>query len=324
MSVTLVVAIATGIGIAAVVVLLATMFPLGASSEIEARLAALTGTGKSSNKTNTTRLDTSLITRDSEKISSPIDRLVSQYMNLRLLFEQAGVTWSVPNFLAIVVLLGAVGFSLPMLAGLNVGLAPVLAGLMALLPVSWLLMRRKRRLHKFASQLPQALELIARALRAGHSLAAGFNLVAQEMSKPIGVEFARIYEEQNLGKPLDEALEATTCRVPNLDLKFFATAVVLQRKTGGDLAEILDKIGHLVRERFQIWGQVQALTGEGRLSGIVLLVLPLVLFIAVYRLNPDYVNLLFTEEMGRKMLAAGIVMQVLGALVIRKIVNIRV
>ncbi len=324
MSVTLVVTIATGIGIAAVVFLLATMFPLGASSEVEARLAALTGAGKSTNKTNATRLVTSLITRDSEKISSPIDRAVSQYMNLRLLFEQAGVTWSVPNFLATVVLLGAVGFSLPMLAGLNVGLAPVLAGLLALLPVCWLLMRRKRRLHKFASQLPQALELIARALRAGHSLAAGFNLVAQEMSKPIGVEFARIYEEQNLGKPLDEALEATTCRVPNLDLKFFATAVVLQRKTGGDLAEILDKIGHLVRERFQIWGQVQALTGEGRLSGIVLLVLPLVLFIAVYRLNPDYVNLLFTDEMGRKMLATGIVMQILGALVIRKIVNIRV
>ena len=115
-----------------------------------------------------------------------------------------------------------------------------------------------------------------------------------------------------------------TERVPNLDLKFFVTAVILQRQTGGDLAEILDKIGRLVRERFKIWGQVQALTGEGRLSGIVLLALPPLLFVAVYRMNPDYLMLLFTDELGKKMLIGGIVMQLLGALVIRKIVNIRV
>ena len=124
---------------------------------------------------------------------------------------------------------------------------------------------------KFAAQLPEALELIARALRAGHSLAAGINLVATEMSAPIAVEFGRTFEEQNLGIPMEEALESLTKRVPNLDLKFFSTAIILQRQTGGDLAEILDKIGHLIRERFKIWGQVQALTGEGRLSGIVLL-----------------------------------------------------
>ena len=188
----------------------------------------------------------------------------------------------------------------------------------------WLLLKRKRRLKKFASQLPQALELIARALRAGHSLAAGFSLVAQEMSEPIGGEFSRTFEEQNLGKPLEEALEDLTKRVPNLDLKFFATAIILQRQTGGDLAEILDKIGHLIRERFQIWGQVQALTGEGRLSGIVLLALPPALFAVVYRMNPDYLMLLFTDDLGKKMLVGGIVSQLLGALMIRKIVNIRV
>ena len=115
-----------------------------------------------------------------------------------------------------------------------------------------------------------------------------------------------------------------TDRVPNLDLRFFATAVILQRQTGGDLAEILDKIGPLIRERFQIWGQVQALTGEGRLSGIVLMALPVVLFVAVYRLNPDYVMVLFSDPMGKKMLAVAVLLQVLGALVIRKIVNIKV
>jgi tight adherence protein B len=115
-----------------------------------------------------------------------------------------------------------------------------------------------------------------------------------------------------------------TKRIPNLDLKFFATAIVLQRQTGGDLAEILDKIGHLIRERFQIWGQVQALTGEGRLSGIVLLALPPALFAVVYRMNPDYLMLLFTDDLGKKMLVGGIVSQLFGALMIRKIVNIRV
>jgi tight adherence protein B len=150
------------------------------------------------------------------------------------------------------------------------------------------------------------------------------NLVATETSAPIAVEFSRTFEEQNLGIPLEEALESLTKRVPNLDLKFFSTAIILQRQTGGDLAEILDKIGHLIRERFQIWGQVQALTGEGRLSGIVLLALPPALFAVVYRMNPDYLMLLFTDELGKKMLVAGVVMQLLGALAIRKIVNIRV
>jgi tight adherence protein B len=165
---------------------------------------------------------------------------------------------------------------------------------------------------------------MGRALRAGHSLAAGFDLVQKEMGAPICVEFGRVFEEQNLGIAMEDALESLTERVPNLDLKFFSTAVVLQRTTGGDLAEILDKIGHLVRERFKIYGQVQALTGEGRLSGIVLLALPPVLFLVVYRLNPDYIMMLFNDPMGTKMLAGAVIMQVLGALVIRKIINIKV
>ena len=245
-------------------------------------------------------------------------------MNLRLLFEQANVSLAVPTFPHDCGGLAAVGLILPTVAGFSVALGPVMAVFLAILPMVWLLFRRKRRLKKFAAQLPEALELIARALRAGHSLAAGFNLVAQEMSDPIGGEFSRTFEEQNLGKPLEEALEDLTKRVPNLDLKFFATAIILQRQTGGDLAEILDKIGYLVRERFKIWGQVQALTGEGRLSGIVLLALPPALFAVVYRMNPDYLMLLFTDDLGKKMLVGGIVSQLFGALLIRKIVNIRV
>ncbi len=172
--------------------------------------------------------------------------------------------------------------------------------------------------------MPEALELISRALRAGHSLASGINLVAEEMADPIRKEFQRCYESQNLGVPLEEALEDMSDRVPNLDLRFFVTAVILQRQTGGDLAEILDKIGSLIRERFKIWGQIQALTGEGRLSGIVLLALPPALFLVMYYLNPDYCMVLFTDPMGHKMLAGAVVMQIVGALVIKKIINIKV
>jgi tight adherence protein B len=168
------------------------------------------------------------------------------------------------------------------------------------------------------------MEMIARTLRSGQGLGFGISLVATEMGQPISGEFSRVFEEQNLGIPMEQSLNELAERIPNLDLKFFVTAVILQRQTGGDLAEILDKIGSLIRDRFRIWGQVQALTGEGRLSGVVLLVLPLVLFLAVYQLNPDYIKVLFTDPMGTKMLAIAVVMQVIGALVIRKIVNIRV
>ena len=183
---------------------------------------------------------------------------------------------------------------------------------------------RRRRLRKFSEQLPETLELISRALKAGHSLPAGIQLVAEQMAAPIGPEFARCYEEQNLGIPLEEALEEMTNRVPNVDLRFFATAVVLQRTTGGDLSEILNKIGRLIRERFQIFGQIQALTGEGRLSGIVLLGLPPVLFITMLKLNYDYIMMLFEDPLGQQMLVGAIIMQLIGAYVIKKIIDIKV
>ncbi len=176
----------------------------------------------------------------------------------------------------------------------------------------------------FSTQLPDALEMVARILRAGQSLSFGFNAVATEMSEPLGKEFGRVFEEQNLGVPVDESLRAMCIRVPNLDLRFFATAVILQRQTGGDLAEILDKIGELIRDRFRVLGAVQALTGEGRLSGVVLMALPLVLFVVVYRMNPEYVSMLFTDRAGKKMLAIAVFMQILGAFVIKKIVDIKV
>ena len=251
-------------------------------------------------------------------------QLLNRFGDFPKFLEQADTRLTASKFLLLTAILGGAGFVVPLALRMSYALAPAIGFTAATLPFAFVYLKRKGRISKFGKQLPEALELVSRALRAGHSLGAAFNLVATECSDPIRKEFARCYDEQNLGKPLEEALETMTERVPNVDLRFFATAVILQRQTGGDLAEILDKIGYLIRERFKIWGQVQALTGEGRLSGIVLLALPPVLFVVMYRLNPQYCMVLFTDDLGQKMLTVAIVMQLIGAVVIRKIINIKV
>ncbi len=321
MMMSLLIPIAAFIGVAALIGGVALLLRGRTEEVMESRLAQLTNT-KSTLKD---QLGAGSV------LSSPLsgvainwaDKVVKAF-NLNRLFTQANVALTPMKFMTITGGLAAGGLIFGMVLQWHIGLCVLLAVSCAFLPLLWLKFKRARRFKQFAAQLPDALELIARALRSGHSIGAGFNLVAQEMSDPIASEFTKVFEEQNLGIPIDEALKNMVERIPNLDLKFFATAIILQRTTGGDLAEILDKIGELVRERFKIWGQVQALTGEGRLSGVVLLGLPPVLFAAVYKLNPDYLMVLFKDELGIKMLAGAVVMQLLGALVIRKIVNIKV
>jgi tight adherence protein B len=150
------------------------------------------------------------------------------------------------------------------------------------------------------------------------------HVVAEEMPSPICDEFGRVYEEQNLGIPIEDSMRNICERVPNLDLRFFVTSVAIQRQTGGDLAEILDKIGYVIRERFRILGQVKALTGEGRLSGVVLIALPFVLLAVMLWIQPAYVATLWTDPRGIKMSAFALGSQILGAIVIKKIVDIKV
>ena len=310
--------VVTIVGIVAVTV-------LGKSStELEDRLDVLTANGSGSAKKGALKENISLLAQSMDDRPSFAEILFAHFGDLRKLLEQAGVSISSSQFLLITIGFAIAGGVASFYFRAPYWSVPLVALGVGVLPFLFLIFKRKRRMAKFASQLPEALELISRALRAGHSLAAGFNLVGDEMAEPIRLEFARCYEEQNFGIPLEEALQGMTVRVPNLDLRFFATAVIMQRQTGGDLAEILDKIGHLIRERFKIWGQIQALTGEGRLSGIVLLALPPILFVVMYKLNQEYVMVLFRDEMGKKMLAFAVVMQLLGALVIRKIINIKV
>ena len=244
--------------------------------------------------------------------------------NVGLFFEQADSPIQPDVFLLMsggcLVLGGGVGWA----SRAPIPLWPVFAIGFALIPLGWLWFRRRGRFKRFARQLPDAMELIARALRSGHSLNQGINVVVEEMPAPVATEFMLAYEEQNLGIPIEVALKNMMKRMPNMDLKFFATAVAIQKQAGGDLAEILDKIGHIIRERFKIMGQVMALTGEGRMSGVCLQALPIALFITLYYLNPEYVMLLFEEKLGRQMLGYAIVMQIIGAFVIKKIVAIKV
>ncbi len=291
------------------------------NSVVEDRLDMLTGAGPGK---PSLEKEKSVLAHPLDGRPGFFDALFSRFGNVGLLFEQADTSLTLAKLLLLCAVTAAGGMVLGFFLGIHLTLLPILGAVLGFLPPMWLLWRRKRRLKQFAAQLPDALEMIARGLRSGQSLGFGFHCVAEEMSDPISGEFQRAFEEQNLGIPLEETLRDLAERVPNLDLKFFVTAVVLQRQTGGDLAEILDKIGVLIRDRFRIWGQVQALTGEGRLSGTVLLALPFVLFFAVYQLNPEYLMVLFDDPMGKQMLAAAIVMQVIGALVIRKIVNIQV
>jgi tight adherence protein B len=252
-----------------------------------------------------------------------LDRLTPEFFNFTKVFEQADCNIKPSALFGISLGLAVVGAALSIWL-VNLYVLPLGALLFFMLPWVWLFAKRAGRMKAFAGQLPDAMELVARALRAGHSLAAGMHVVAEEMPAPISKEFGRVYEEQNLGIPLEEALKSMCDRVPNLDLKFFVTSVAIQRQTGGDLAEILDRIGHVIRERFKILGQVKALTAEGRLSGIVLIALPIGLFFMMLWMKPDYIELLWKDPMGQKMSIGAIVLMLLGSYAIKKIVDIKV
>lgn len=317
----LMIALIVFIGVSAIVGGLALFLQSGSSSKVEERLNVLAGVGGSGREVVKSP---SLLYQPLDTRPGLFDEFIKQFGNINLLFEQADVSLTIGRLVAFSTVLAVGGTAVGVAMQVHPGLWPVFGAFGGALPLMWLLLRRRSRLKKFGAQLPEALEMLGRALRAGQSLPFGFNMVAGEIGNPLGKEFGRVFEEQNLGISMDESLNEMARRIPNLDLRFFVTAVVLQRQTGGDLAEILDKIGYIIRERFKIWGQVQALTGEGRISGIVLLALPVVLFFVVYHLNPKYVELLFTDPLGKKMLGGAIFLQVLGALVIRKIINIKV
>ena len=308
------------VAVAAIVGALAFMFRGNAGSTSE-RLDILVGKRRKEDPANQDILRKKAFDADKKSLLAAI---TPNLPSLDKFFEQAECHIRPSTLVGIGLGLAGLGATLSTMAHVPIFLAPLAGIILFSIPWIWLWNKRRSRLKAFAAQLPDALELVARALRAGHSLAAGMHVVAEEMPAPIANEFGRVYEEQNLGIPLDDSMNSLCNRVPNLDLRFFVTSVAIQRTTGGDLAKILDKIGYVIRERYRILGQVKALTAEGRLSGVVLIALPFALFIFMLHIKPDYVSALWTHPTGIKMSVVALIMQILGAIVIKKIVDIKV
>jgi tight adherence protein B len=244
---------------------------------------------------------------------------------LARLIEQSGMKGvTVSGLLLVAVALSAlVGICGTILLRASYAL-PLGAALGFVLPFIVLRHKRTVRMHQFEEQFPEALDLIARSLKAGHAFANGMKMAADELPDPVGPEFRKTFDEQNFGLPLKDALDNLSARMPLLDVRFFATAVLIQRDTGGNLSEILENLAHVVRERFKILRQVRVYTAHGRLTGYVLLALPFCLAIALMFINPEHMDMLFKERMGKMMLGTAAVMQFVGYMWIRQVIKIEV
>ena len=268
------------------------------------------------------------VVREHEQGPVPVvDKLLEKTAaasGLGTLIEQSGVKMTPGGFVLITVLTAAAGlFTIATISKATFA-APLAAIGGAGLPYLFLLQRRSARIRKFEEQFPEALDLMSRALRAGHAFQTSLGMVAEEMPAPVGPEFKKTFDQQNFGLPLKDALAELAGRIPLLDVRFFVTAVMIQRDTGGNLAEILDNLADVVRERFKVLRQVRVHTAHGRFTGWVLLSLPAALGVALALLNPEHMNPLFTEQLGKTMLIGAAVMQAVGYVWIRKVIKIEV
>jgi tight adherence protein B len=244
--------------------------------------------------------------------SQPIQRLI----------DRSGMNLTVGALLLMCLCAAVAGYLLVQTLS-RLPLAALVIGLVcAFLPLWFVNFMAKRRVGKFEEQFPEAIDLLARALRAGHAFTTGLSMVAEEMPEPVGTEFRLAYDRQNFGMPMAEALKSLGDRVPLLDARFFVTAVLTQREAGGNLAEVLDNLASVIRDRFKVKRQVRVITAHARITGWVLALLPPCLGVALTVLSPNHMSLLWTDPIGIKMMVVAIVLQVVGTLLIRKLVDV--
>jgi tight adherence protein B len=314
------------VGVFAVVALLAVASGAGASQRAKQALASL----DSALATESPDMRDQIVNLRKSEVFSGIPWLNRRLLKFQLtphlynLLHQADLKWTAGGLLAACGLcfivgayfaywrLGSILIALPF--GLLVGSAPI----------GFAYFKRNKRFDKFQEGLPEALDLMVNALRAGHSLIAAMGLVARECADPIGCEFKACFEEQNYGLEMKAAFDNMIVRVSVQDLKIVATAIMIQKESGGNLAEVLDKTAHVIRERFRLKRQIRTHTAQGRLTGIVLTLLPVGLGIVLYFLNPELMSLLWTTEIGRKLMWAAFGGILLGGFIINKIVNMDV
>ncbi len=314
------------LGVFGVVVLIAAASGSGATEQTRAimtRLESAIAVGKPE------MADLIVDVRKNELMSSIpwLDRYLSKLElapRIRRFLYQANVKWTVGGLS----LFCGVCFIVPaylvylrtdsVVFGLVVGLVTGMG------PVGWVYQKRKMRMSKFEEGIPEALELIVSALRVGHSLNAAMGLVSRECSDPVGGEFRVTFDEMNYGLELKSALDNLVTRVPLQDVKIVCTAILIQRESGGNLAEVLEKTSQVIRERFRLKRQVLTHTAQGRLTGLILTLLPVVLGFLLYLVNPELMSILWKKELGIKLLYAAGAMIIVGGLIIRKIVNMDV
>lgn len=249
---------------------------------------------------------------------------VTRIFNLEELLLQADIPWKSTTVILFCLGLGMTAGFYGFLQHGPLGALGAFFVMAYLLPQILLRMKKRMRLKKFEKQLPEALGLMARSLKAGHSFPSAMQLVADEMANPIGIEFFKTFKEYNYGLDFSEVMMNLYRRNQLRDLKFFITAILIQRETGGNLVEILEKIASLIRERFKLVNHIKALTAEGRLSGLILVAMPIGISLILYKMNPKYISLLWTHPTGKIMMGVAIFFQILGMVVIKKIVSIKV
>jgi len=241
-----------------------------------------------------------------------------------LLLDQSGSRHPLGIFVLLSCLLMFVGYLLCSLVMRNVLMSIVGVLVLGSLPFFYIIIKKRRRMEKFQEQLPEAMELVARALKAGQAFSGGLKMVADESGDPIGTEFSKILDELNFGVGVPDALKNLAKRIDCPDLKFFVISVLIQRESGGNLAEILENISYLIRERFKLHGRVRTLAAEGKISAYVLIAIPFLLATFMYLVQPNYITLLITDPIGRIMLGSAFLMMVIGIFVMRKMILFRI
>ncbi len=243
---------------------------------------------------------------------------------LERLMEQANISYPVGYYLLLTLLFAACGYIAGSLLTVNFLIAALLACAASTMPFLYIHYMKSKRMSKFERQLPDALDLVVRALKAGHAFSAGLRMVADEFEDPIGTEFEKTMDEINFGVGVSDALINLTKRVDCPDLTFFVVSVIIQKETGGNLAEILEKISHLIRERFKFQGRVSVLSSEGKLSAAVLISLPFLISFYMFMVNPKFLEPLLNDPIGKILMAVAVVMMIIGTLVMKKMISIKV
>jgi tight adherence protein B len=297
------------------------------SADVDKIKSRITGNSKKAQKTEGSKV--ALFETEEQPRGQIIPRLMLRFNlneKFQQLLEQAGLKWK-PVKLAHFCLTGFLvgyGISYVFLPSKMRSACLIAAAICGAAPLLYVLRLRNGRMKAFEEVFPDTLEFISRSMRAGHAFSVSLEMIHREFPEPLSGEFRRTFEEHNLGLPLDVALQGLAARIPLLDVHFFVSAVLLQKRTGGNLAEILDKLAYVIRERFKLRGRIRAISAHGKMTGLALTCIPIGVGVTMFFVNPDYVKFFFEEEIGNMMMAAAVGFQVLGYLIIRKIVTIEV